>query len=156
SCATSRSEAPAPARAPEATDPAPPEDPYLWLEEVTADEALAWVKEKNQVSTAELTKDPGFEPLEKRLLSILDARDRIPFVNKQGSHFYNFWRDDQHPRGVWRRVRSLAEYRKAAPAWETVLDLDALAGEEKENWVWKGAVCLYPRYERCLLQLSRG
>src|SRR5689334_4042808 len=114
-------------------------DPYLWLEEVTSEKALAWAKDQNKVSTAELTGDPRFEPLRKRLLSILDAHDKIPFVNKQAEGYYNFWRDDQHPRGLWRRVRTLAEYRKADPPWETVLDLDALAAQEKENWVWKGA-----------------
>ena len=45
---------------------------------------------------------------------------------------------------------TLAEYRKAEPAWETVLDLDALATAEKENWVWSGATCLGPDYRRCL------
>ena len=58
-------------------------------------------------------------------------------------------------RGLWRRA-TLAEYRKAQPAWETVLDLDALGAAEKENWVWHGASCFAPAYERCLLNLSRG
>ena len=58
-------------------------------------------------------------------------------------------------RGLWRRT-TLDEYRKPDPRWETVLDLDQLAREEKENWVWNGAKCLYPKYDRCLLSLSRG
>jgi len=37
-----------------------------------------------------------------------------------------------------------------------VLDLDALAEDEDENWVWKGASCLAPEYRHCLLTLSRG
>ncbi len=34
-------------------------DPHLWLEDVTGEKALAWVKERNAESTAELTKDRG-------------------------------------------------------------------------------------------------
>jgi prolyl oligopeptidase len=130
-------------------------DPNLWLEEVTGEKALAWVKERNAQSTGELTEGEAFAALKDRLLKILDSDDRIPFVNKAGEHWYNFWRDAKHPRGVWRRT-TLDEYRKAKPAWEVVLDLDALAKDEKENWVWKGASLLKPSYDRCLLLLSRG
>src|SRR6185295_12342583 len=76
-------------------------------------------------------------------------------VTKHGAHYYNFWRDARHVRGIWRRT-TLAEYRKAEPAWETVLDLDALAELEKVSWVWKGANWLRPDYDRVLLDLSRG
>lgn len=130
-------------------------DPNLWLEEVQGDSALAWVRAQNAVSTGELASDPGFEPLNRRILSILDSDAKIPYVEKLGSHYYNLWRDAAHPRGLWRRT-TLAEYRKPAPAWETVLDLDALGAAEGENWVWAGATCLRPAYRRCLLSLSRG
>ena len=86
---------------------------------------------------------------------MLNSRARIPAIVKRGEWFYNFWQDEKNVRGVWRRT-TMAEYRKAEPKWETVLDLDQLARDEKENWVWKGATCLYPSYERCLLNLSRG
>jgi prolyl oligopeptidase len=132
-----------------------PKDPYLWLEEVTGPKALAWVKEQNAASTAELTRGEAFPALKERLLKILNSDDRIPFVTKDGAHYYNFWRDARNKRGLWRRT-TLEEYRKAKPAWETVLDLDALAEAEKENWVWKGATFLRPSYDRCLLSLSRG
>ena len=51
-------------------------------------------------------------------------------ISKIGPYYYNFWQDAKNPRGLWRRT-TLDEYRKAEPAWETVLDLDALgaAGE---------------------------
>jgi prolyl oligopeptidase len=132
-----------------------PQDRFLWLEEVTGDKALHWVKERNAASTAALTKTPAFAALNERLLRILDSKDRIPAITKHGSWYYNFWRDDQHPRGLWRRT-TLDEYRKDPPHWETVLDLDALSATEKENWVWHGANFLRPKYERCLLSLSRG
>ena len=50
----------------------------------------------------------------------------------------------------------MSEYRKDAPEWETVLDLDALARAEQENWVWAGATFLAPHGTRCLVSLSRG
>lgn len=136
------------------------EDPYLWLEDVTGDKALTWVRAQNAVSEKEFAADPRFEPLRKDLLTILESRERIPFVTRMGVHYYNFWRDATNPRGLWRRT-TLAEYRKPQPAWETVLDLDALAKAENENWVWKGSDCLQPAkadepYRRCMLALSRG
>ncbi|MCI0441216.1 MAG: S9 family peptidase, partial [Chloroflexi bacterium] len=130
-------------------------DPYLWLEEVTGAKALAWVQDQNAVSTGELTKSDAFTALNERLLQILDSDERIPLVSKAGAHFYNFWRDARNKRGVWRRT-TLEEYRKAKPAWEIVLDLDALAASEKQNWVWKSVSFLKPSYTRCLVSLSRG
>ena len=78
-----------------------------------------------------------------------------PGVQKIGDYYYNFWKDKQHERGLWRRT-TLAEYRKAQPTWETVLDLDALNKAEGTKWVWHGADCLRPAYERCLVALSPG
>ena len=133
----------------------PSEDPYLWLEEVTGQRALAWVREQNAVSTKELESSPAFGPIRDRLLSIMDSKERIPYVSKHGAYYYNFWRDANNPRGLWRRT-SLAEFKKAQPSWEIVLDLDKLSAAEKENWVWKGYDVLYPTYDRCLVFLSRG
>jgi prolyl oligopeptidase len=143
---------PLPVAANAATDS---EDPYLWLEEVEGEKALAWVRERNATSTAELAENDEFRALEKRLLAIFDSDDRIPYVSKLGSHYYNFWRDAKNPRGLWRRT-TLDQYRKSEPEWELVLDLDALGRAEKENWVWAGADCLRPDYIRCLMSLSRG
>ena len=142
---------------PPATDPPPAaaEDPYLWLEDVDGERSLAWVKQQNQRSMTELEAVPAFTATLGRIRSIFDSRDRIPWVSKQGKWLYNLWKDDKNPRGLWRRT-TLAEYRKAAPRWEPVLDLDALARAENENWVLAGLDCLYPAYERCLISLSRG
>jgi prolyl oligopeptidase len=131
------------------------EDPYLWLEGVEDPKALDWVRERNARAEAEIATTPEFKKLEADLLAILDSDARIPAVQKIGRFYYNFWRDKQNPRGVWRRT-TLEEYRKVEPTWETVIDLDALNAAEKENWVWHGAECLKPQYERCLIALSRG
>ncbi len=130
-------------------------DPYLWLEDVQGERALNWVKQRNALTEARLEKHPRFAHTQQKLRTILDSRDRIPYVQRKGDALYNFWRDAKNPKGLWRRT-TLAEYRKAEPAWELVLDLDALGAAEKENWVWHGATCLAPAYRRCLLALSRG
>jgi Prolyl oligopeptidase, N-terminal beta-propeller domain len=132
-----------------------PVDPNLWLEGVTDEKALAWVRERNSVSVKELAETPAFKTLEAGILAILDSDQKIPFVDKIGGHYYNFWRDEDHVRGLWRRT-TLEEYRRAEPKWETVIDLDALGKSEGENWVWSGADCLRPAYQRCLISLSRG
>jgi prolyl oligopeptidase len=131
------------------------QDPYLWLEDVTGERALAWVRERNAESEAALQARPGFDALRSSLREVLDSKDQIPYAARRGDWLYNLWRDAAHPRGLWRRT-TLAEYRKAAPAWETVIDLDALGRAEGENWVWAGATALGPDYRRCMVSLSRG
>lgn len=131
------------------------EDPHLWLEDVEGARALDWVRERNAISQSHFEAQPRFIQLRDDLLAILDSDDRIPYVEKRGEYYYNFWRDRNNERGVWRRT-TLEEYRKPSPRWETVLDLDALAAAEEENWVWAGNSCLRPAYERCLVNLSRG
>ncbi|OGB04118.1 MAG: prolyl oligopeptidase [Burkholderiales bacterium RIFCSPHIGHO2_12_FULL_69_20] len=130
-------------------------DPHLWLEEVQGERALAWVRERNAATRAVLQQHPRFATMRDGFRAILDSADKIPYVSRRGEALYNFWRDAQHPRGLWRRT-TLASYRQPQPDWETVIDLDALAQAEDENWVWAGATCLGPHYQRCLVQLSRG
>jgi prolyl oligopeptidase len=131
------------------------QDPWLWLEEVQGDKALAWVRERNAETRQRLEAWPGFAETRRRILDVLDSRDRIPAIARRGGFVYNFWQDAEHPRGLWRRT-TLDDYRQPQPAWDIVLDLDALGRAEGENWVWGGAVCLGPDYQRCLLRLSRG
>lgn len=130
-------------------------DPYLWLEEVTGERPLSWVKDRNTESMAALAESGMFKEFEQRILKILDSDARIPYVTKAGDYYYNFWRDARNKRGLWRRT-TLEEYRKEKPDWEIVLDLDELAAAEKENWVWKGSSFLKPHSDRCLMSLSRG
>ncbi len=131
------------------------DDPYLWLEDVTGDNAIAWVKTQNAKTQQLLEAQPQFAPIRDKVLEVVNSKDRIPAAVKRGDFFYNFWQDQSNVRGVWRRT-TLGEYKKPQPKWETVLDLDELAKTEKENWVWKGSTCLYPKYDRCLINLSRG
>lgn len=130
------------------------EDPYLWLEDVTGEAALGWVRERNDETVAALTGTPGFKVLESMIREVLDDDGRIPYVVRRGRHLYNFWQDADHVRGLWRRT-TLEEYVKDRPAWEPVLDLDALAGAEGEKWAWAGSRVLGPDYRHALVLLSR-
>lgn len=135
-----------------------PDDPYLWLEDVEGEEALAWARERNEETIAAIRGGEGgdeLDALSARLLEVFDASDKIPRVSKIGDRYYNLWKDAEHKRGLWRRT-TLESWKTDTPEWETVLDLDALGAAEGENWVWKYADCLPPEYQRCMLSLSRG
>jgi len=131
------------------------DDENLWLDDIDGAKPLAWVKAENAKTVATYAEGKDFATLDARILEVLDSDAKIPMVSKIGDRYYNFWRDKQHPKGLWRRT-TLAEYRKDKPAWETVIDLDALAASEKENWVWHGVQCLKPDDRLCLVSLSRG
>ncbi|HEY0065571.1 MAG TPA: prolyl oligopeptidase family serine peptidase [Telluria sp.] len=132
-----------------------PDDPFLWLEEVDGAAALEWVRAHNAATVGALERSPHFPALHARLKTIFNSRDRIPFVTHHAGHYYNFWRDDVHTRGLWRRTTP-QQFALAEPVWESVLDLDRLAHHEQENWVWSGARFLPPDGVRCLVSLSRG
>ena len=131
------------------------DDPYIWLEDVEGEEALDWVEAQNEVSVGYLESLPTFDGLYDRNLEILNSDDRIAAPSLRGDHVFNFWRDATNTRGLWRRT-TVENYVSGDPDWETILDLDALAEAEGENWVWKGASCLRPDYRLCALHLSRG
>ena len=120
---------------------ATPDDPWLWLEDIQGKRALDWVAQQDARTTRALAGSAEFKALDARFLEILNSEAQIPTVSKIGDRYYNFWRDARHVRGLWRRT-TLEEYRKEAPAWETVIDLDSLARTESENWVWHGALPL--------------
>lgn len=130
-------------------------DPYLWLEELRSAQSMAWVEARNAVTMQQMHALPAYQAIERDVRALMGADMRLPTVTRMGGLLYNFWTDAAHPRGVWRRT-TVAQYQRAAPAWETVLDLDRLAADESEPWVWREARCLYPQAARCLVMLSRG
>ncbi|WP_245620588.1 prolyl oligopeptidase family serine peptidase [Cryptosporangium arvum] len=131
------------------------QDQFLWLEEVTGDGPLEWAREHNTRTLDAYAGSPRFEAIQAEIREVLDAETRIPYVTRRGEYLYNFWQDAANPRGLWRRT-SLEQYRNDKPDWELVLDVDALAAAEGENWVWHGAAFLAPSYDRCLVSLSVG
>jgi prolyl oligopeptidase len=130
------------------------DDPYLWLEDITGDDALDWVRKHNDPTLAELGGD-RFEQMRAEALEVLDTDARIPYVRRRGEFLYNFWRDAANPRGLWRRT-TLESYRTESPDWDVVLDIDELANADDENWVWAGADVIEPDHTLALISLSRG
>lgn len=135
--------------------PGDPPDPYTWLEDPESPQALAWVRQQNERSLAQLQGDPRYARLYDEALRIVTATDRIPAPAFRAAGIDNFWQDAQHVRGLWRRT-SLENYRTADVAWTTILDIDALASAENANWVYEGADCLEPAETLCLISLSDG
>ncbi len=133
---------------------APDDDPYLWLEEIEGPRALAWVEAETDRTLAKFGT-AQFAADRDTLTAIWDRPDNIPYIVRRGAFVQNFWKDAQHPRGLWRRT-TLESYRSDAPSWETILDVDALAAAEGEDWIWSGASTLPPSHDRAIVRLSRG
>jgi prolyl oligopeptidase len=133
---------------------APDDDPYLWLEEIGGERALAWVEAQNAATLARFG-DRRFEVDRDTLAAIYDRPDNIPLIARRGPKVFNFWKDAEHPRGLW-RATTLDSFRSKEPDWEILLDLDALAAKEGEDWIWSGAVTLPGSHDRAILMLSRG
>ncbi|HEX2803889.1 MAG TPA: prolyl oligopeptidase family serine peptidase [Sphingomicrobium sp.] len=131
-------------------------DPYLWLEEIEGARPLEQVRTWNAETEAELTKVPGYEERRRRALQILNNPQQIEMPDSvMGDMVANHWVDAQHKRGLW-RVSPLAAFVAGKPQWRTLIDVDALGAKEGESWVWHGANCLPPQYQRCLVSLSPG
>jgi len=133
---------------------APDDDPYLWLEYIDDERALAWVEAQNAATVA-CFGDARFAADRDTLAAIFDRPDNIPLIGRRGTRGFNFWKDAVHPRGLW-RTTTLDSYRTAAPEWDILLDLDALAEKEGEDWTWSGAATIPGTHDRGILMLSRG
>ena len=131
------------------------QDSRLWLEDVEGEDALNWVREQNFRTTTRLQNDDRYAPLMAAAQSLYESDDRIPYGDFYGGFVWNFWQDNTHTHGLWRRT-TLTSYLTETPQWEVIIDLDALAEKEAINWVWRGADCLAPQYDRCLVTLSKG
>ncbi len=130
------------------------DDPYLWLEEVEGARAAAWVDGQNARTVAAFG-GPAVEQDATTLAAIFDRPDKIALPGRRGAWWYNFWNDAAHPRGVWRRTTA-ESYLTDDPHWDVLIDLDALAAAESEDWIWKGATTRPIEHDRAIVSLSRG
>jgi prolyl oligopeptidase len=135
-------------------DPSVP-DPNGWLEDIHSDRSMAWVATENARTASRLGADPRYNVYRKEALAIFTAPDRIPYPGFLGDRLDNLWQDQTHVKGLW-RATTPASFRAAEPAWETLIDLDALSKAEGKNWIFKGASCLPPDDRLCLVSLSNG
>jgi len=131
------------------------EDPFLWLEEVDGVKALEFVAKQNKLTVDKLTQQKEYQPIFNKSLEIYNSTDRIAFPTIYGAFVYNFWQDKEHVRGIWRRSTK-DDYIKGKPNWETILDIDELSMKDSVKWVFKGANGLYPKYDRFMINLSKG
>lgn len=136
-------------------------DAVQWLEDIDSPRALQWVRRRSARTIATAMATKRFRAMFAEARTILDAPDRLPWVHLRGTYAYNFWRDATHPRGLWRRM-PVKDFLVTPPSathdarWETLLDVDAVAAEEGENWVYSATVVHRPTDERALCALSRG
>lgn len=130
-------------------------DEFRWLEDIEGKKALDWVRAENARSLGELEADPRFDALYQDALAVLTSKSRIPYGSIHNGHVYNFWQDETHVRGLWRRA-GVDSYRAGAAEWETLIDFDQLAKDEAENWIHGDTVCLAPEYRHCMVEMSIG
>lgn len=132
-----------------------PADKYQWLEEVSSERSMAWVKAENERSAKVLEADARFSELQAEALTLLESPDRLATPDLIGEDVLNTWQDAGHVNGILRRT-TLADYQTEHPHWQTLLDYDALGKQDNEKWVAHGRVCLYPGDELCMVELSSG
>ena len=79
------------------------EDKYLWLEEVDGKKALEFVEKQNKATLAELSAEKDYQDIYNKNLAILNSTEKIAYPTIHGNYAYNFWKDADHVRGIWRR-----------------------------------------------------
>jgi prolyl oligopeptidase len=126
-----------------------------YLEEVTSPQALRFAEIENVLSIARLKTDPLFPVLEKEVLDIVTAKDKLPMIFFAHGYLYQYWQDQIQVRGHLKRI-SVSDYNAKKENWEIVFDLDAVAKAEEKNWVWKGLDCYKLNETKCLFFLSNG
>lgn len=131
------------------------DDPHIWLEDKDGARALSWVEAENARTLPRLQTDPRYATFFAEARTLAAAKDRIPMPGQLMGRIVNFWRDADHPQGIF-RTTSIADYANAAPNWQTLFDLDALSAADGRKWVFKGLTCLAPEERLCLVALSEG
>jgi prolyl oligopeptidase len=130
-------------------------DKYVWLEDVSGERSMDWVKAENARTTKVLESDPRYAAYQADALKVAEDPRRLPKPDLRGDEVLNFWQDATHVRGILRKT-SVADYRNAEPKWQTVIDYDALAAKDNVKWVEEGMECLYPGDGLCMVELSAG
>src|SRR5687767_19585 len=131
--------------------PEQPPDSLVWLEEVRGERALAWVKTQNERTLSILRSNARFLATYDTALAIHRAGRTSSLIELFGGHVYSLLSDSAHPRGLWRRA-SLDSFLSAEPAWEPVLDFDALAKAEGKPWTFGQPPKCYRT--RCMIYLG--
>ena len=133
---------------------APDDDPYLWLEEIEGERALAFVEQQNALTLREIRR--------RRICRGSRRAGRYPGPAGQHSLHQPARRASSTISGRMRTIRAACggeprwlNFAKPIPAWETILDIDRLAADENEDWLFAGAQAL-PGSGAAIVSLSRG
>ena len=140
-----------------------PPDKYLWLESVSSERAMTWVKEHNARTAKVLEGDPLYQPFFRASLAITEDPNHLDPIDLRGNVLYQVWQDEKNPRGLLRQT-TLQDYLTAHPHWRATLDYDSLGHQEKVNWTpphnlgpnGEMMVCQYPGGPLCMIGLSNG
>lgn len=130
-------------------------DDYLWLEEVDSEKSMQWVNQHNAITDEKLKSNPLYSNLYNQALTVLNNKSRLPSISQKGKWLYNFWQDEQNPRGIYRKT-TLKQFKKKKPKWQTILDMDAYSKQHGKNYDYHGMTCLPPKGNECLVYLSPG
>ena len=131
------------------------QDKYQWLEDIDGEKSLEFVNAQNKATIEKLNKEKDYQSIYDKSLEIYNSPEKIAYPNIQGNYVYNFWKDKDHERGIWRRCL-LSNYAKRKYVWETLIDIDELSKKDNIKWVYNGSSGLYPSYNRFLIALSKG
>ncbi len=130
-------------------------DKYEWLVPLKDKKALEWVNEQNKKVEKTFFSDPSFPIFKKEVFEVVSSGDEInPGALRGDGFLYNIDKSKDRKFGLWRRIRFDSLVANDKSKWEPLLDLDKLSKEEGQVWTFKRAVCLEPKYTRCLLLLS--
>ncbi|MBR9833772.1 MAG: S9 family peptidase, partial [Alphaproteobacteria bacterium] len=72
----------------ETSQPAANEDPFLWLEEVEGEQALAWVRSQNERSLSELESRPDYADNLAKATAIATSKERIAYGTIRDGYVY--------------------------------------------------------------------
>jgi len=135
------------------------EKDYRSLEQIDAKPILKWVEQESETTKKSMESEPDFEKMRKNILEALESKDKILYGTKRGNYFYNFWKDAENQRGLWRRVKfnDYSSGRKNLK-WEKLISFDDLSKKENIKWVFKGSLTapLSTQQDRVLIKLSNG
>ena len=131
------------------------DEDYLWLEDIESQSALDWVRNQNKLTVERFTGSKRFTSIQSEMVALMSDKKKIPYPRIRGDYVYNFWRDEQNIKGIWRRSLK-SKYINDEPEWEVLLNLDKLSRDENKSWVFKGVIMQSSVSNRCLIRLSPG
>ena len=131
---------------------APDDDPYLWLEEIEGARARPGSTTQNARTLGGVRRAGGRAGRDDARGDLRPARQDPVSSRRRGPYCLQFL--ERMPRiraasgGAPRRKASASEQ----PQWDVLLDLDALAAAEGEDWIWSGASTRPGTHDRAIVQ----